>query len=76
MQHKGLGKFIRNKRESLSPKISLNTFAFDNGIDSGMLSRIETEKQDIKYCILEKIAKGFNQKVSEFIAEFENSSFF
>lgn len=71
MQYQDLGKFIRYKRKQTG--VSLNKFAIDNDIDSAILSRIETQKQDIKLNILNKIAKGFNMLVSEFISEYENS---
>ena len=72
----GLGKFIRYKRENSLQKNSLNSFALNNDIEPAILSRIENGKQDIKFNILVKIAKGFNLKTSELIAEFENSQFF
>ena len=71
MQYKYFGKFIRAKRMSLQPSISLNKFAFDNDIDSAILSRIETMQQDIKLNILVKIAKGFGQTISEMFEEYE-----
>ena len=76
MHCNGLGKFIHYRRKSLSPEVSLNSFAFDNDIDSAILSRIERELQDVKFSVLRKIAKGFGQKVSEFISDFENSQFY
>ena len=76
MQHHDLGKFIRYKREHSLQKISLNSFAINNEIEPAILSRIENEKQDIKFNVLAKIAKGFNLKTSELIAEFENSQFY
>lgn len=76
MQYHGLGKFIRYKRENSLQKTSLNSFAFNNDIEPAILSRIENEKQDIKFNVLTKIAKGFNLKTSELIAEYENSQFY
>ncbi len=69
MQYKNLGKYIRQRRESL--KISLNEFAIENDIDPAILSRIETLKQNIKLNILEKIAQGFNKTPAQFLTEFE-----
>ncbi len=69
MQYNEIGKYIRQKRESI--KISLNEFSFKNDIDPAILSRIETGKQNIKLNILEKISKGFNKTPAQFLAEFE-----
>ena len=73
MQYNDFGKFIRQKRESMKPKVSLNKFAFDNDIDPAILCRVETMQQDIKLNILVKIANGFNQSLSELFAEYENN---
>lgn len=75
MQYNNLGKFIRFKRTSLEPKVSLNTFALNCGFEPSILSRIETSKQEIKSGILALIAKGFKKTLSEFIAEYEQSEF-
>jgi len=69
MQYKEFGKFIRSKRESVG--YTLNKFAIENDIEPAILSRIENLKQDIKFGILVKIAKGFNSTPAEFLAEFE-----
>ncbi len=73
MQYTEFGKFIRRKRKSLKPKISLNNFAINNGIETSALSRIETQKQGISLDRLAQIANGFNVSVSELIAEYEQT---
>ena len=57
MQYFNFGKFIRLKREVLIPKVSLNKFALENDIEPAILSRIGTQKQDIKLNILAKALK-------------------
>lgn len=69
--HKKLAEFIRSFRES--KKISLNSFAFKNGIEPSTLSRIEKGQLELKISNLEKIASGFNLKPSEFLKMFEDS---
>lgn len=76
MQHKNFGKFVLNKRISLSPKISLNKFALNNGIEPATLSRIENVKQDLTLDTLYKIAAGFGVKASILLDEYEISSFY
>lgn len=71
MQYDNFGKFLRAKRNA--EKISLNEFAFNNGIEPATLSRIETSKQDIKLSTLAKIANGFRQSPSELLREYEQS---
>lgn len=75
MQYKNFGKFLRKKRESIKPKIALNKFAINNGIEPAILSRIETMKQDVKLVVLGKIAKGMSMTVSELLDEYEKSEF-
>ena len=72
MQYLEFGKFIREKREALSPKRSLNEFALNNGLEPATLSRIETCKQGIKLTDIAKIAKGFNMLASKLLEEYEN----
>lgn len=72
MQYDNFGEFIRKKREILG--ISLNKFALDNSIEPATLSRIETQKQDIKLSVLANIASGFNMTVSQLSKEYEDSS--
>ena len=71
MQYTDFGKFIRIKREKLEPKVSLNTFALDIGIEPATLSRIERGLQKISLTEIGKIANGFNIKASELIKEYE-----
>ena len=72
MQYSNFGKFIHNKRESLNPKPSLNSFAIENGIEPATLSRIENCKQGIKLNDVGKIANGFNMLASELLKEYES----
>jgi len=67
---KQISKFIRNLRES--KKISLNSFAYKNFIDSSTLSRIETGLLELKISNLEKIANGLDLKPSELLKIFED----
>jgi len=76
MQYSGLGKFIRYKRNLIVPKITLNNFAFNIELEPAILSRIENEKQDIKYSCFKKFSKGFSQKPSELLDEYEKSEFY
>ena len=69
MKYRNIGKYIRQKR--LLANISLNSFAFSNDIDPAILSRIETQQQNIKLNILEKIANGFEMTPAQFLTEFE-----
>ncbi len=75
MQYKNFGKFLRNKRESIKPKMALNRFAINNGIEPAILSRIETLKQDVKLAVLGKIANGMEMTVSELLYEYEKSEY-
>lgn len=65
-----LAEYIRGLRES--KKISLNSFAFKNGIEPSTLSRIENGQLELKISNLEKIANGFGLKPSEFLKTFED----
>lgn len=73
MQYKNFGNFIKVKRKSLLPKVSLNKFAFDNGIEPAVLSRIENQFQGVKLETIGKIANGFGVLASELLAEYEKS---
>ena len=66
-----LGKYIKEKR--LKTGRSLNNFAIKFGIEPAILSRIENLKQDIKLGVLIKIAEGFGQTPSQFLADYESS---
>ena len=72
MQYLNFGKFVKNKREALSPKVTLNCFAIENDIEPATLSRIENEKQGVSIKLLAKIANGFNKKGSDLLLEYEN----
>lgn len=76
MNYENLGKYLRAKRESMIPKISLNKFAINNGIEPAVLSRVENEKQDVKFLVLAKIANGMGLTLSELIQDYEKSVFF
>ena len=70
MKYEEIGLYIKNQR--IARNKSLNAFAIEIDVDSAILSRIENQKQDIKLAVLNKIAKGFGKKTSEFLADFEN----
>ncbi len=70
MQQFDLRDYIKLKR--VSKKISLNNFAIKNGLTAASLSRIENKKYELKYTMLEKIAKGFSMSPGEFLIEYEN----
>ena len=70
MQQFDLRDYIKLKR--VSKKISLNNFAIKNGLTAASLSRIENKKYELKYTMLEKIAKGFSMSPGEFLMEYEN----
>ena len=70
MQQFDLRDYIKLKR--VSKKISLNNFAIKNGLTGASLSRIENKKYELKYTMLEKIAKGFSMSPGEFLIEYEN----
>lgn len=73
MQYLEFGNFIMQKRKALVPRVSLNDFACNIGIDSATLSRIENCLQSIKLQDVGKVAKGFNMLASELIAEYERA---
>ncbi len=75
MQYENFGKFIRAKRESLTPKVAQNKFATDSGVEPAILCRVELLQQDIKLLCLSKLAEGFGMKASELLKEFEDSDF-
>ena len=55
---KALGKRLKKLREE--KKISLNFFAFENGINSATLSRVENGIVDPKFITLMKIASALD----------------
>ncbi len=61
--------YIKERREREG--LSLNEFCFKNELEPATLSRYENNKRRISLDNLVKIAKGFNQTPSEFLAEFE-----
>lgn len=71
MQYNEFGKFLKEKRTNLKPKVSLNQFAVDCGMETSALSRIENQKQGISLERLEQIANGYGILVSELVAEYE-----
>ena len=68
--HQDISLYIKNKREAKG--ISLNEFAFNSELEPATLCRYENGKRGISLANLVKIAKGFGQTPSEFLAEFEN----
>ena len=73
MQYSEFGKFLRRKRESLHPEVSLNNFALESGIEPAALSRIERQKQGIILERLEQIANGYGVFISELLSEYEQT---
>lgn len=69
---KKLAEFIRKTR--IDSGVTLNSFAFKNGIDSSTLNRIETNKLELKITNLVKIAAAYGKTPSEFLADFEKIS--
>ena len=76
MEYKNFGKFVRNKRLSLQPKVAQGRFALENSIEPTVMCRTELMQQDTKISTLVRIAKGFNMRASELLKEFEESEFF
>lgn len=72
MQYNDLGKYIRNKRNKIQK--TLNSFAFDCGVEPATLSRFENQESDILLQNFLKIIEGFNQTPEEFFAEYRNSN--
>ncbi len=70
--HEKLSEFIRKFRNS--KKVSLNSFAFKNGMEPSTLSRIEKGQLELKFSNLEKIAEGFGLKPSEFLKLYEENN--
>lgn len=68
---KEIGDYIRKLREKAN--ISLNSFAYKNGIEPSTLSRIENGHLEPKYSMLQKISKGLGLSLVEFIEGFEGS---
>ena len=66
-----LTKYTKKRR--LEAKYSLNKFCFDAEIEPASLSRYENGQRKISLEALIKIAKVYNQSLSEFLKDFENS---
>ncbi len=72
-QYKNISSYIKQRR--LEKGLSLNEFCFENGLEPATLSRYENNKRGITLLNLVKIAKGFNQTLAEFLADFEKSNY-
>ncbi len=68
--YKNIYSYIKERR--LKTGLSLNQFCFENDLEPATLSRYENGKRSINLFNLVKIANGFNQTLSEFLADFEN----
>lgn len=68
--YQNISSYIKQRR--LEKGVSLNDFCFDNEIESATLSRYENGKRKISLMNLVKIANGFGQTPSEFLADFES----
>ena len=64
-----LAEYIRFRREQAG--FSLNKFAIEAEMESATLSRNETNVNEVKIDNLAKIAKVYNQSLSEFLKDFE-----
>jgi len=64
-----LSKFIKYKREK--SRLSLNKFCIESKIETSSLSRYETRKRIPSVISLVKIAKFYNQSLSEFLKKYE-----
>lgn len=67
--YKDISLYIRGRRREKG--ISLNTFALDNELEPATLCRYENGKRGISLANLVRIASGFGQTPSEFLADFE-----
>lgn len=67
--YKNIPSYIKEKRIKMG--ISLNEFCFENDLEPATLSRYENSKRSINLYNLVKIANGFGQTLSKFLAEFE-----
>lgn len=68
-RYKNISSYIKQRR--LEKGLSLNEFCFENEIEPATLSRYENGKRGISLLNLVKIANGFGQSLSEFLADFE-----
>lgn len=67
--YRNISSYIKERR--LEKGKSLNEFCFENDIEPATLSRYENGKRGINLMNLVKIANGYNQTLSEFLADFE-----
>ena len=67
---KELSLYIKEKR--IKSGYSLNKFCFDAEIEPASLSRYESGKRKLSLEALIKIAKFYNQSVSDFLKDFED----
>lgn len=67
--YKNISSYIKERR--LEKGVSLNEFCFENEIEPATLSRYENGKRKINLINMVKIANGFGQTLSEFLADFE-----
>lgn len=68
---KDISLYIKKRR--LEKGISLNVFALDNELEPATLCRYENGKRAVSLINLAKIANGFGQTPSEFLADFEKA---
>lgn len=64
-----LSQYIKKKRIDMG--YSLNQFCFEAEIETASLSRYESGQRKISLTAVIKIAKFYNQSLSEFLKEFE-----
>lgn len=69
--YKDISLYIKERR--LEKGVSLNEFAINNELEPATLSRYENGKRGINLMNLVKIANGFEQTLSEFLADFEKT---
>lgn len=67
--YKNISLYVKERR--LEKGVSLNEFCFENELEPATLSRYENGKRRINLMNLVKIANGFGQTLSEFLADFE-----
>jgi len=67
--YKNISVYIRERR--LEKGVSLNDFCFENELEPATLTRYENGKRKINVMNLAKIANGFGQTLSGFLADFE-----
>jgi transcriptional regulator with XRE-family HTH domain len=70
--YKNISSYVKKRRLELG--VSLNEFAFNNDLEPATLCRYENGKRSISLMNMVKIAGGFSQTLSEFLADFEKQS--